>query len=181
MIGVQQTADVRAHAYTIDTPDGIFSLVTSDNALLASGWASADYFLGRLGIDQANANTDEPAPGSLMADAIAAVNDYYAGDLDAPEQIPVDQPAPQFHHKVHEALHQTKPGDRLTYSDLAALAGNPRAVRAAASACARNKTALFIPCHRVIRRDGSLGGFLYGLPLKQSLLDRELGIRPDDR
>ena len=181
MIGVNPKALQPMHAYTISTPDGIFSLLTSEKALLASGWATADYFLGRLGIDPSEVDADEPVPGSLMADAITAVDAYYKGEMDAPEQIPIDQPAPQFHHKVHEALHQTKPGDRLTYSDLAAIAGNPRAVRAAASACARNKTALFIPCHRVVRRDGSLGGFLYGLPLKQSLLDRELGIRPDDR
>ena len=116
-----------------------------------------------------------------MADAVDAVTAYYAGDLDAPGQIPIDQPAPAFHHRVHEALRQTRPGDRLTYSELAALAGNPRAVRAAASACARNKTALFIPCHRVIHRDGSLGGFLYGQNVKASLLDRELSARGDDR
>ena len=163
------------------TPDGIFSLVTSEDALLASGWTTADYLLGRLGIDPSAVETDEPAPGSVMADAVSAVTAYYTGDLDAPGQVPVDQPAPPFHHRVHEALHETRPGERLTYSELAALAGNPRVVRAAASACAKNKTALFIPCHRVIRTDGSLGGFLYGLDVKRSLLDRELSGRGDDR
>ncbi|MFP5311092.1 MAG: methylated-DNA--[protein]-cysteine S-methyltransferase, partial [Actinomycetes bacterium] len=51
--------------------------------------------------------------------------------------------------------------------------GNPRAVRAAASACAFNAAALFVPCHRVIRTDGSLGGFRWGLRIKESLLARE--------
>jgi len=169
------------HAYAITTPDGLFSLVTSDDALLASGWAGVDYFLGRLGIDPATVDSTEAMPGSVMADAIDAVNSYYAGDMDAPDEILIDQPAPPFHDKVHQALRSTHPGDRLTYSELAGLAGNPRAVRAAASACARNTTALFIPCHRVIRTDGSLGGFAYGLDVKRSLLDRELSGRGEHR
>ncbi|MFT4210561.1 MAG: MGMT family protein, partial [Microbacterium sp.] len=51
--------------------------------------------------------------------------------------------------------------------------GNPRAVRAAAAVCARNAPALFVPCHRVLRTGGALGGFAWGLPVKQSLLERE--------
>ncbi|MFC3241565.1 methylated-DNA--[protein]-cysteine S-methyltransferase [Gordonia humi] len=61
----------------------------------------------------------------------------------------------------------------VTYTRLAELAGNAAAVRGAASCCARNAAALFVPCHRVVRSDGTLGGFRYGLDVKRSLLDRE--------
>ena len=61
----------------------------------------------------------------------------------------------------------------MTYTGFAELAGRPRAVRAAAAACARNAAALFVPCHRVLRTDGGLGGFRWGLDVKKWLLGHE--------
>ena len=61
----------------------------------------------------------------------------------------------------------------MTYSEFAALAGRPAAIRAAASACARNAAALFVPCHRVLRTGGALGGFRWGLDVKRWLLTHE--------
>ena len=61
----------------------------------------------------------------------------------------------------------------LTYTEFARELGNPRAVRAAASVCARNPVALFVPCHRVLRSDGSMGGFAWGEAIKRDLLRRE--------
>jgi methylated-DNA-[protein]-cysteine S-methyltransferase len=63
----------------------------------------------------------------------------------------------------------------VTYTGLAARAGRPAAVRAAAQACARNPAALFVPCHRVIRSDGTMGGFRWGVPVKRWLLEHERG------
>ena len=63
----------------------------------------------------------------------------------------------------------------MTYTEYAAKAGRPLAVRAAAAACARNAAALFVPCHRVVRTDGGLGGFRWGLPVKRWLLAHEAG------
>ena len=71
------------------------------------------------------------------------------------------------------ALRGIQPGHPLTYSEFAAALGSPSAVRAAASICARNAPALFVPCHRVLRSDGSLGGFAWGLDVKRELLARE--------
>ena len=65
------------------------------------------------------------------------------------------------------------PGETRSYAQLAAQLGQPEAARAVASACAHNRVAIVVPCHRVIRGDGSLGGYRWGLPLKQRLLDRE--------
>ena len=64
-------------------------------------------------------------------------------------------------------------GAPVSYTEYAAKSGRPAAVRAAASACARNAAAMFVPCHRVLRNDGSLGGFRWGLPVKRWLLDHE--------
>jgi len=70
-------------------------------------------------------------------------------------------------------LRSVAPGEPVTYTELAAMAGRPDAARAAASACARNACGLFVPCHRVVRTGGGLGGYRYGLGVKQWLLDHE--------
>ena len=71
------------------------------------------------------------------------------------------------------AMRRIAPGSTLTYAELAAAAGRPAAVRAAGSACARNLVAPFVPCHRVVRTGGTLGGYYYGLDVKSALLRTE--------
>ena len=66
-------------------------------------------------------------------------------------------------------------GTTWSYGELAAKAGSPRAVRAVGQACARNMVAPFVPCHRVVRSDGSLGGYFYGLDTKRWILAHERG------
>ena len=78
-----------------------------------------------------------------------------------------------FQKKVWDALMRIPSGETRSYAQLAVQLGQPHAARAVASACARNKLAIVVPCHRVIRGDGSLGGYRWGLPLKQQLLERE--------
>jgi len=73
------------------------------------------------------------------------------------------------------ALRRIVPGAPLSYAGFADALGQPSAVRAAASICARNAPALFVPCHRVLRSDGTLGGFAWGLDVKRALLAREAG------
>jgi methylated-DNA-[protein]-cysteine S-methyltransferase len=70
-------------------------------------------------------------------------------------------------------LRTVKPGAPVTYADYATLAGSPTAVRSAASACARNAATLFVPCHRVVRTGGALGGFRWGVDAKRWLLTHE--------
>ncbi|QUC12596.1 methylated-DNA--[protein]-cysteine S-methyltransferase [Arachnia propionica] len=70
-------------------------------------------------------------------------------------------------------MRRIPPGRTVSYSELAAMAGRPAAARAAAGACARNRVAVVVPCHRVIRGDGGLGGYAFGLEVKQALLDFE--------
>jgi methylated-DNA-[protein]-cysteine S-methyltransferase len=68
------------------------------------------------------------------------------------------------------------PGEAITYTELATRTGNSRANRAAAQACARNAAALFVPCHRIIRADGGLGGFRWGVDIKRWLLAHESAV-----
>jgi methylated-DNA-[protein]-cysteine S-methyltransferase len=78
-----------------------------------------------------------------------------------------------FRREVLAALQEVPAGTTVSYSALAAAAGRPRAVRAAASACATNPVPVVVPCHRVVRSDGSLGGYLGGLEAKRALLALE--------
>jgi len=78
-----------------------------------------------------------------------------------------------FRREVLEQLRTIPFGDRVTYTTLAARSGRERAVRAAASACAQNPVPLVVPCHRVVRTDGSLGGYRGGLAAKEKLLSLE--------
>ena len=113
------------------------------------------------------------AAQGVLAEAADAVRAYYDGDHGAPGRVPVRQASGPFRTHAWDVLREVKAGERLTYSEYAVRAGRPAAVRAAAGACAMNAAALFVPCHRILRTDGTPGGFRYGLPIKESLLARE--------
>ena len=87
--------------------------------------------------------------------------------------LPLDIQGTAFQVRVWEALRRVPRGTTLTYSELAEHIGSPRAVRAVGSACGANPVALVIPCHRIVRRDGSLGGYRWGIEVKEALLGAE--------
>jgi methylated-DNA-[protein]-cysteine S-methyltransferase len=87
--------------------------------------------------------------------------------------VPVRQPGGAFQQAAWSAMREIPAGHTWSYSELATMAGRPDAVRAAGTACARNTVAPFVPCHRVLRSDGSLGGYAYGLDAKRWLLAHE--------
>lgn len=154
-------------------------------------WALADTALGKMllaatdrGICRLSFDEDEgelfrrfPAAriengGAALADlvrsAVAAVN--------KPSQmsaLPLDVQGTAFQQAVWRELTRIPPGETRTYAQLAMAAGNPRAVRAAGTACGQNRVAILIPCHRALRTDGSLGGYAYGLERKAKLLEME--------
>jgi methylated-DNA-[protein]-cysteine S-methyltransferase len=157
---------------TTDTPIGPFTVIADDDdTVLASGWTSdTGRLLGYIAADLKPAmpvRRDGPSP---VADAVAA---YHDGDLTAPDALAVRHVSGPFLTAAWGALRKIPPGDVISYRELARRAGSPNAVRAAGSACARNPSALFIPCHRVRRGDGALGGFGYGLDIKRWLLEHE--------
>ena len=87
--------------------------------------------------------------------------------------LPVDVQATAFQRRVWEALRKIPYGDTRSYSQVARSLGRPTATRAVARACATNPVSVVIPCHRVVRQDGGLGGYRWGLQRKQALLERE--------
>ena len=87
--------------------------------------------------------------------------------------IPLDIQGTSFQQQVWNVLRQIKPGETLSYTEVAESIGNPNAVRAVATACASNKIAVVIPCHRVISKDGKISGYRWGVERKKMLLEAE--------
>ncbi|ROS76472.1 methylated-DNA--[protein]-cysteine S-methyltransferase [Cellulomonas sp. PhB143] len=173
------TADTTtADTTTVATPDGPFTLVVrAPGTVLASGWTRDVASLVALvhpTLRPARVR-EVPDDAPSVVGPVAAVRAYYGGDLDAPGTVAVAQDSGPFRRSAWDVLRTVAPGEPVSYAEYAARCGRPAAVRAAAGACAQNAAALFVPCHRVLRTDGSLGGFRYGLPVKESLLARERG------
>lgn len=162
---------MKAQLLQLSTPDGPFTILARDGVVLASGWtAGLPELTGQVHPALRPDAVEEVADLGAVSSAVEA---FYDGDPGPAMAVPVLQQSGPFRAHAWDVLRQVKPGSPVTYTEYAALAGNPRAVRAAASACAFNAAALFVPCHRVIRTDGSLGGFRWGLRIKESLLARE--------
>ncbi len=154
----------------VDTPDGPFAILAdAADRVLVAGWTDdTDAVLARL--------RPPHRPGKVFAGetrAATAVAAYYAGDLTAIDDVEVVQFGTPLQRRGWDALRSIPPGRPLTYTGFATALGSPTAVRAAASICARNAPALFVPCHRVLRGDGTMGGFAWGVEVKRRLLERE--------
>lgn len=156
---------------TIDTPPGPFTIVASDDAVLASGWTEDPDRLMRL-----IGPTLRPPSLRHVRDLgpfTRAARAYFDGDLTAIDAVPVSVSATPFLERAWAELRAIPAGAPLTYGQLAARCESPAAVRAAGTACGRNPAALFVPCHRIVRTGGALGGFGYGLDVKRWLLAHE--------
>lgn len=166
------------HAATTTTPDGAFTVLVDGGSVLASGWTEEVALLVALvhpSLRPAlhDVVTDGAAHRAATGPVLGAVAAYYDGDLAAPGRVPVRQRSGDFRQHAWSVLRTVGAGERISYAEYARRADRPAAIRAAAAACAANAAALFVPCHRVLRSDGSLGGFRYGLDIKQRLLERE--------
>jgi AraC family transcriptional regulator of adaptative response/methylated-DNA-[protein]-cysteine methyltransferase len=98
------------------------------------------------------------------------------GFVEAPAQgldLPLDLRGTAFQRRVWQALREIPNGSTASYAEIAARIGRPKAVRAVARACAANAIAVAIPCHRVVRTDGTLSGYRWGVARKRALLERE--------
>jgi AraC family transcriptional regulator of adaptative response/methylated-DNA-[protein]-cysteine methyltransferase len=119
----------------------------------------------RARLQRVDAGRDE-----FLAPRVRAVADALAGNE---VRVPLALVGTAFQKRVWDALMKIPRGQTRSYAELAASLGAPRAARAVASACAHNRVAVVVPCHRVIRGDGSLGGYRWGLDMKRGLLERE--------
>jgi AraC family transcriptional regulator of adaptative response/methylated-DNA-[protein]-cysteine methyltransferase len=124
----------------------------------------------RLRFPEADLAPAGPAYADLVARVTALVEAPHQG-----ADLPLDVRGTAFQQRVWQALRAIPPGQTVSYAELAARVGLPNGARAVASACAANPAAVAIPCHRVVRNDGGLSGYRWGIERKRSLLDREAG------
>ncbi len=109
---------------------------------------------------------------ALAAQVAALIDDPARGGVD----LPTDVCGTAFQQAVWAALRAIPPGETRSYGEIAAAIGKPGAVRAAGTACGDNSLAVLVPCHRVLRGDGSLGGYAYGVDRKKKLLEKEKSV-----
>jgi methylated-DNA-[protein]-cysteine S-methyltransferase len=153
-------------AATIETPAGRFSVLCAEGTIAAAGFAPIAALAERLGGPEVRERRD-------LGPVTRALSAYFDGDVGAIDDLPVDQPGGEFYQATWKVMRDVPAGKTISYAELADRAGRPNAVRAAGSACARNLVALVVPCHRVRRTGGRLGGYYYGLPAKEWLLAHE--------
>ncbi|ACA15573.1 transcriptional regulator, AraC family [Methylobacterium sp. 4-46] len=115
----------------------------------------------------------DPGFEALVAQVVGLVEAPEAGRVD----LPLDIIGTAFQQRVWQALRAIPAGETATYTQIARAIGEPRAVRAVAQACGANPLAVAIPCHRVVRHDGALSGYRWGVERKRTLLAREAGCR----
>lgn len=157
---------------TVDSPVGPLLLAATDQGLIRVAYAREDHD------DVLQQLADKVSPRILLAparlDAIARELDEYFGRTRRTFDVPLDwRLAAGFRAAVLHHLPEIGYGRTASYADVAALAGSPRAVRAVGTACAKNPLPVVVPCHRVVRSDGAMGGYLGGPEAKRLLLDLE--------
>lgn len=161
---------------TVDTPVGTLLLATTERGLLRLAYDREDHDA----VLQSLAGSVSPrvlrAPARL--DPVAQqIEEYFTGTRRTFE-VPLDfRLATGFRLEVLRHLSDIDYGHTVSYTQVAASAGSPRAVRAVGSACATNPLPVVVPCHRVVRADGSFGGYVGGLEAKQTLLALEAAAR----
>jgi methylated-DNA-[protein]-cysteine S-methyltransferase len=163
-----------ARTATIATPPGPFTVIVEDvdgqDVVLASGWTADLADLLPVVHRSLRPATVDEVPDLPVLKTVEA---FFAGDVAAIDDVAVRQRSGPFLQEAWEVLRTVPAGQPDTYAAFAVRCGRPAAVRAAANACARNATALFVPCHRVLGSDGGLGGFRWGTDVKRWLLDHE--------
>lgn len=156
---------------TIRTPWRPIGVVADEDGIVIASWFGEPRPSDIAHVDASGAHRVRRIDG--VTDAVEA---WIAGDVDAILDVPVDQPGGEFQQAAWQAMRDVPGGTTVSYAELAAMAGNPRAVRAAGTACALNHVAPFVPCHRIVHSDGSISAYGFGPELKVLLLEHEGAI-----
>ncbi len=157
---------------TVDTPVGTLLLAATPAGLVRVAYPAEDHAAVLATLAARISPRILAAPVRLDA-AARQLDEYFAGSR-THFDLPLDlRLAAGFRRQVIEHLPAIGYGQRASYGAVAAAVGNPRAVRAVGSACARNPLPVVIPCHRVVRGDGAIGQYVGGVAAKQSLLSLE--------
>jgi methylated-DNA-[protein]-cysteine S-methyltransferase len=157
---------------TIDAPVGSLLLAATERGLVRVAFATEDHDAVLEKLARTLSSRVLRAPRRLDA-ASRELDEYFAGRRHAFD-LPLDfSLSSGFRQLVQRHLPEIPYGSTETYKQVAGLVGNPNAVRAVGSACATNPLPVVIPCHRVLRTDGTLGGYIGGLAAKTALLELE--------
>lgn len=159
-----------------------YTTATSPLGVVLVGWTERGVCCVLLADDDARAERSlaEEFPRAELArddpagEWAAAVVDHVSGRIPRAD-VPLDLVGTDFQRRVWAVLQQLPPGTTASYAEVAERLGSPKATRAVASACAGNHVAVLVPCHRVVRTDGGLGGYKWGVARKRRLLERERG------
>jgi methylated-DNA-[protein]-cysteine S-methyltransferase len=154
----------------LSTPIGPLSVLAHGDALVGAGFTGDP---GQLHARLHRSLRALPLTAAGLPWLVKPLGDYFDGDLVALDALPVHQPATGSRERLWALMRAVPAGTAISYTALAARAGIPQAPRAAGAACAANLIAPVVPCHRVLRTDGSLGGYYYGLERKRWLLRHE--------
>lgn len=153
---------------SVRTPWRPVGFVADEDGVVIASWFGEPRATDIAHVDLDSARKVRHVDGA--SDAIAA---WVEGDIDAILDVPVDQPGGPFQQEAWTAMRRVRGGTTVSYADLARMAGNPKAVRAAGTACALNHVAPFVPCHRIIHTDGTISAYGFGPDLKVLLLEHE--------
>jgi methylated-DNA-[protein]-cysteine S-methyltransferase len=155
----------------LDTPAGPLSVLAYGEALVGAGFTGDP---GELHARLHRSLLPLPRTPAELPWLVKPLRDYFDGDLTALDALPVHQPTTGSREGLWAQMRAVRPGTTISYTDLATRVGlPPTAARAAGAACAANLIAPVVPCHRVLRSDGRLGGYYYGLGRKRWLLRHE--------
>ena len=154
----------------IATPVGKLNIIADQHVVLAANLSSIKSLRESLGEEDFGR---EIKSVSIIPVISQLISDYFDGDVNALNAIAVRQPGGAFSQSAWKAMKKIKPGNVISYADLARRAGSPAAVRAAGSACAKNAIVLIVPCHRIVKTGGLLSNYAYGLSKKEWLLRHE--------
>jgi methylated-DNA-[protein]-cysteine S-methyltransferase len=155
---------------TMASPIGKLYLLTRGDTVLGLNLSGFQDLLSSLSPRELEEKIGKSSRVSGITDAL---EDYFDGDLKAINSIKVRQPGGEFSQAAWSSMRKIKAGSMESYADLAYRAGSPAAVRAAGSACAKNKIAVIIPCHRIIKSGGAIGAYGWGVNKKIWLLKHE--------
>jgi methylated-DNA-[protein]-cysteine S-methyltransferase len=158
----------------ISSPIGKLYLVTRDDVVLGLNLSGIDEIVATLDADLQKLKITKEVRPSL---ATLALSDYFDGDLQAINSIKVRQSGGDFSQAAWSGMRKIKAGKTESYAQLAQRAGSPAAVRAAGSACAKNKIVIIVACHRIVNSNGSMGAYGPG-PEKKLWLLRHEGALP---
>jgi AraC family transcriptional regulator of adaptative response/methylated-DNA-[protein]-cysteine methyltransferase len=148
---------------------GDFVAASSDRGLVLVEFASS----GEVELMRDRFPDAEIIEGSPMMDATVERLAELIEHPDLPSDLPIDMRGSTFEIGVWEALRRIPPGETVSYGEIAARIGSPREAREVAEACAANRLAVVVPCHRVVKKDGSISGYRWGFRRKRALIERE--------